>query len=354
MPLQKIEIRNFRCLDHIRLEFDSRQNLIFGPNAAGKTSILESIYTLGSGHSFRTSTTESIIKRGQSELSVVGTIDDAFGLTSVLGISVSKEFRELGLNGSRVSNVSEFASRFPVQVIDPGIHRLIEDGPVRRRRFVDWGSFHVEQGFSDVWRRFNRAMGQRNAALKGKLSQFDIWDTELSLAAEQLTKHRESYLSSLKPYISDIGQQLLGAQLECTYSRGWSQALTFEEALSNARDRDIQRGSTTIGPQRAELLIKLDGMEIKEQISRGQQKLISSVLVLAQQLHRVAKGSRQGCLLLDDPAAELDVDNLGKLFDIISLLPIQLIVTALSPVGLTFLKNPKVFHVERGALNQMA
>lgn len=353
MPLKKIEIRGFRCIDHVGLELDDRQNLIFGSNAAGKTSILEAIYTLGSGHSFRTTAAETLVQQGKTEFSIVGAVDDGYGVQSVLGLSVSRKSRELRLNGSK-AGVSEFASVLPVQVIDPDVHDLVDEGPARRRRFIDWGSFHVEHGFKEVWRRFARAIAQRNAALKQRLPQFNVWNAEFLASGTQLTAHREAYLRSLQPFITNLSTQLIGAEVQCTYMPGWNRQLSFEEALSSAQDRDIQQGVSSVGPQRAELMIKLDGSAVKDRVSRGQQKLIACVLILAQQLHCAENGSRKGCLLLDDPAAELDVDNLGKLFEIISVLPVQLIVTALSPVGLTFLKNPKVFHVERGTLKPMA
>ena len=354
MPIEKLELERFRCLPKAKLEFDPCYNLLVGPNGAGKTSVLEAIYYLASGRSFRGTPDELLMQTGESQFVLCGQIRDALGIPALFGVAGTKGNREVRLDGKSIRSVSEFARRFPVQVIDPEIHRLLEDGPAKRRRFIDWGVFHVEHAFHDAWRRFSRALLQRNAAFKVKSSLSDIWESDIAAFGSLITGFRESYLNDLRPFVASVGLQLLGQNVEFEFQRGWKQGVSLADALKENRHKDELRCLTSAGPHRAELVLKVDGATSKDRVSRGQQKLLACVLLLGQQLHRIAIGAPMSCLLLDDPAAELDADNLGRLIDVIADLPVQLVVTALSSEGLDFLKTAKLFHVERGHVQAMA
>src|SRR5690348_6830294 len=118
MPIEQLEVEHFRCLSKATLEFDGRHNLIVGANAAGKTSILEAIYFLSSGRSFRFMGGETLVADGHSEFLLRGKIADPFGVPAILGISGSKRGNQLRMDGRSIRSVSEFARRFPLQVID--------------------------------------------------------------------------------------------------------------------------------------------------------------------------------------------------------------------------------------------
>jgi len=146
----------------------------------------------------------------------------------------------------------------------------------------------------------------------------------------------------------------LGEEVTLEYQKGWRQSLAFSDALKESRGRDQQRAATTVGPHRAELLLKVGNEVAKDRISRGQQKLLACSLLLAQQLHRASRSAHSACLLLDDPGAELDVENLQKLLGVISELPVQLIATSLSVSDLPLFKDAKKFHVEHGSVKAVA
>jgi DNA replication and repair protein RecF len=132
----------------------------------------------------------------------------------------------------------------PVQIIDPEVHRLLEDGPVRRRRFLDWGVFHVEQRFHEAWRRYQRALRQRNSSLKLRqpLSVLRAWDQELVEQGNQVAIFRETYLQALRPFVCRLGQELLGLDVECTSAVGNSK-------LSSKRLLPMQRCVTNAAHQ---------------------------------------------------------------------------------------------------------
>jgi DNA replication and repair protein RecF len=353
--LTKIDIERFRCLESAQLEFNPRCNVIVGTNGSGKTSLLEAVFLLGSGHSFRSHQTNMLLQHGADSFQVVGKVGGTLTL-DVLGVLGRSDSREFWVNGRAVRSAAELAIRLPVQVIDPEVHRLIEDGPNRRRQFFDWGVFHVEPQFHDAWRRYSRALRQRNAALRnsGGASSCHIWDQEIIEQGIKVANFRDRYLEALKPFVCELSEKLIGSEVVIEHQRGWRKDLEFEAALTANRVRDAAQGNTSVGPHRADLVLKIAGVAIRDRISRGEQKMLACVLILSQQLHRASIGAPPACLLLDDPAAELDVDNLGKLLSVVAQIPAQLIVTTLSTQVVQCLPTHRLFHVEHGNVKAVA
>ena len=155
---------NFRCLEKAELALGPRFNLISGANASGKTSLLEALAYLGRGKSFRGASTASLIRHDQEDFVLFGEVERSQGKTSV-GVRNSRDGLEIRVGGESVSGAAALAEVLPLQVIDPEVHSLIAGGPEQRRRFLDWVAFHVEQEHLMKWRRFRRALKQRNAAL---------------------------------------------------------------------------------------------------------------------------------------------------------------------------------------------
>jgi DNA replication and repair protein RecF len=192
--LTTIDIEHFRCIRSARLELDPRATGIVGENGSGKTSLLEAIYFLAHGRSFRTNQREKLLPPGADFLRVVGRVETPRG-SLVAGIEYSEQGTRANLAGQGVSGIAEIAEILPVQVIDPGVHRLIEEGSARRRRLLDWGVFHVKHEFLGVWRRYQRALHQRNAALRanGDDQMIAAWERELSAAGHRVDELRGEY-----------------------------------------------------------------------------------------------------------------------------------------------------------------
>jgi DNA replication and repair protein RecF len=352
MALLSLEVTDFRCIQRAQFEFDQRCTLIAGENASGKTSLLEAIHVLSCGHSFRSNRQELLIRQGAHHFLTVGRVQKQ-GAVTILGVQGSKLGTEAHIGGTQSHGFAELAAALPTQVIDPEVHRLIEDGPKARRRFLDWGVFHVERQFVDEWRRYQRALRQRNAALKANLPPASVstWDAELVGAGRIVTDLRQRYIDGLQAGVGKVAGALLDLPVNIEYKGGWNQELGLSQALSEAWVRDRRYGQTTVGPHRADLSIFVDGAPAKERISRGQQKLLASAMMLAQLRNRVETGSEPASLLLDDPAAELDVDNLKKLLLEVANVPAQLIVTSLDLRSVDRYLSGAVFHVERGSVS---
>ena len=330
MGLGRLQVTDFRCLQSAELHPDSHFTLISGPNASGKTSLLEAIYVLGRGRSFRTRRLEHLIRNGSERFVVFGEIDTSTRRVP-MGVEGSRGGIRAQIDGDKPSSLAELALFLPVQIIDPEVHHLIEEGPSRRRRFLDWGVFHVEQSFVGHWQRYQQVLKQRNAALKARQPKavVSVWDSDLVRSGELLGAARARYVSLLSPSAETIGRNLLGMELSLSYRNGWLKGLSMAEALQQSWNHDVESGATQVGPHRAELGIRLDGAPVKDRISRGQQKLLAAALLIAQ-IKLFPEGSPvQPTLLLDDPAAELDDERLAGLIREVSTQAVQLIVTTL-------------------------
>jgi DNA replication and repair protein RecF len=200
------------------------------------------------------------------------------------------------------------------------------------------------------WRRYNRALQQRNAALREghEWSALAAWDHELASAGESVDDLRSRYMASLASHFRETGEALLGGEVAAEYRRGWNRELTLLAALESSGSRDRRLRTTTVGPHRADVVFRSDSSLARDRVSRGQQKMLAAAFILAQTRFRAQHTDARTTLLLDDPAAELDVDNLGKLLSIVTRTPAQLIVTSLSPAGLKGIEIGRMFHVKRG------
>lgn len=348
MSLQELRVHDLRCIASAELEFAPRLNVVSGPNGSGKSSLLEAVHLLGRGRSFRTRNTERLIRRGESRLQVFGRTADT--ISHDLGVGCDRESGvEARIDRRAADSLAELSSLLPLQLIDPGIHRLVEEGPVQRRRWVDWGVFHVEPGFIRNWADYTRALRQRNAALK-QAAPTEPWDAELARLGEGLAQSRQALLEALRPEWQAIcGRVLAGLRLEWSFHRGWSQDHSLAESLTLHLLRDRERGSTGVGAHRFDVALKVDGRLAREVLSRGQQKLLGASMTLAMaRLAVQASSARLPILLLDDPAAELDREKTRLLIEEISALDCQLIVTSLDPERPEFGPPERAFHVEQG------
>jgi len=350
MSLASLQISGVRCITAASLDLSPGLNLVFGANGSGKTSVLESAFLIGRGRSFRTRHTEQLISRGRDHLQLFGTTLDP-------GHRIGFEYRRdesytARLDGDDVRSLAQLPAALFAEVIDPEVHRLVEGAPAERRRWLDWGVFHVEQGFLDSWLRFSRTLKQRNAALRSGQDP-KPWDPEMVLHGEAVARHRGLWLESVLPFWREVVWQLSGLVVDLHYYQGWGADRSLGEVLAEGVERDRLRGSTLAGPQRADVQLRIQGRPAREVLSRGQQKLVAASMVLA--LLQRLRGERPTppTLLLDDPAAELDSGRLGTLVELVKALRCQLIVTSLHADLGNFGVPERLFHVEHGSVNRI-
>ncbi|MGH8283874.1 MAG: DNA replication/repair protein RecF [Gammaproteobacteria bacterium] len=355
MGLQSLLLRGFRCFRAADLEFSPNFNLIIGENASGKTSLLEAIFLLSRGRSFRTARLEIATLEAGNGFQVIGKVTGTSGPVSI-GLVREGGQLQARIAGQAPYSLAQLAEVFPIQLVDNQVHQLIRGAPRQRRQFLDWGVFHVEPSFFPIWRKYQRALRQRNALLRvGKPArEVQSWDSELIAAGETLDTLRRQYLSSLSAIaVTWAGQALGGMNVTLEYRPGWAEDQTLSGAIRGGAQRDRQAGMTQVGPHRAELLIKVDGKAAQERVSRGQEKSLAGALLLAQTAVYKELTGRPCTLLLDDLAAELDERHLARFMERVEEAGAQAFITVIDPPPLIVERASRVFHVKQGEIREM-
>lgn len=350
MRLTHLQVTNFRNFSTAELAPAPGINWLSGSNGAGKTSLLEAIYLLSRGRSFRSNTSASLIRDGASSLTVFARGENP---RVTLGMMRNRSGTWQGkINGEAVQRVSQFAQTLPVVLIEPSNHALVHGGPDIRRAFMDWGMFHVEHEYLQTWRRYSRLLQQRNAALKTNASDamLDALEQPMDLAATAIDHARTQYVETLRQETAALHQALNlqfdrieleypPAQRSDSYSSQWQQS----------RNRDREQGFTRAGPHRADLKLLCKQRLAAPRLSRGQQKLTALMLLLAQFQVSIRAG-KNPVLLLDDPTSELDGVHLRQLMRWIQACSAQVWVAAVEPPNEL---DARAFHVEQGRVSPL-
>jgi DNA replication and repair protein RecF len=354
VPLERLRIQAVRCLSSVNIELHPKRNFFFGPNGAGKTTVLECVYLLGRGRSFRTRQTARLVKKGATELSVSGDVFYGGGKQNI-GVRFQAGQLDIHVGAAKAASIVDLARAFPVHVIDPRIHDLIEAGPSERRRYIDGGVFHVEPEYLGSWRAYRRLLAQRNSALKNRArgNEIEVWSSALAVAGLEIHAARERYVHALAQRVGEVGTRLLNRDIDVEYRPGWRRELDLLSAIRESTERDVLTGFTQVGPHRADISIRMADTGVRDAASRGQQKLVAATLVLAQVQVFAESMGHGGTVLVDDPAAELDADSLQRLLAELHMLDAQLLLTGLSESALAPAPGYPVFHVEQGMIKPM-
>lgn len=356
MALTHLEITHFRNLLSAELQPDPQGfNFVYGNNGSGKTSLLEAIYYLSLGRSFRSTITERIIHKSEEKLSIFAHVDSPSDQHTPVGLERNVEGDlKLRVNGKDAYSITDMANLLPVQLIDSHCHNLLDAGPVFRRKYLDWGIFYLNKSFLVKWRQFDRALKQRNAALRGQIARKELalWTHELIEAALQLDNMRRDYVGQLIPLLEQTISDLLTiSDLRIHYQPGWDQTQEYAAILEQSMDRDFQLGYTQNGPHRADFKVTINRVPAKDILSRGQQKLFVCAMIVARGALLQNSEKSRPIYLVDDLPSELDVVNRSNLLTLLSKQKAQIFVTAVerdSCSGFLTSQSVKMFHVEHG------
>ena len=358
MRLSRLDITDLRRFGQVQLRPGPGLNLILGPNGAGKTSVLEAAHLMAYGRSFRGRVGDGLIREGAAALEVFAEWVESGGRIRRAGLRHGGQSGEGRLDGTPVAQLGDLCAALAVVTFEPGSHALVAGGGEPRRRFLDWGLFHVEPEFLRIWRRYARALKQRNALLKARLrdAQLEAWEHELAEAGEPLSRARQHYLEELQPRLQAVAAALAPAlgDARIDFLPGWRrEEMPLADALLLARERDLAAGFTSVGPHRADWRVAFAGIPGRAALSRGQGKLTALSLLLAQAEQHVARCGEWPVIALDDLGSELDRQHQQLVLARLRASGAQVLITGNeAPQAADLLTDAAVFHVEHGMLRE--
>lgn len=354
MSFQKLSINQFRNIESTSLTFHPKVNLIIGDNGSGKSSLLEAIYLLGLGRSFRTHLTNRVIQHEQPHFTLYSEInfqERAFPI----GLQKSRNGETiLKIDGQLVKKLASLTQYVPMQLITPESYTLLSGSPKNRRAYLDWGVFYHDPHFYNNWARIKRLLKQRNAALKqcNAYKELEVWDNELCALSEQISSQRAKYFAELQPLIIQTMAEFLPEfTIESNFFCGWDEKnKPLAQYLFDNFQRDKQLGYTSIGPQKADLKLKINKLPVDDVLSRGQLKLLVYALRLAQGLFLNTIDNKQCVFLIDDFSSELDKSKQAILAKHIIDSKAQVFISAISMNNIDdlFTQERSLFHVKQG------
>lgn len=360
MRVTRLRIDNLRRLSAVDIEPGPGLNLITGDNGAGKTSLLEALHLMAYGRSFRGRVRDGLVRTGAEAVEVyLEWLPGAGRPPQRAGLRHSGASWQARLDGATIQQLGDLCAAVAVVTFEPGSHALVGGGAEPRRRFMDWGLFHVEPEFLPVWRRYARALRQRNALLKqaARVSEIEAWERELVAAGEPMTALRRRYVDGLDPAFRATAGRIAPSLGESSiqFLPGWkADELSLADALLLARERDRTLGHTTVGPHRADWRPSFSALPAGEALSRGQGKLAALGCLLAQAADLGARRGSWPVVALDDLASELDAAHRGRVIAMLRESGAQAFITGTEvppgfPEGAT--AGTRMFHVEQGAVH---
>ncbi len=332
MSISRIIIQDFRNLAAVDQRFDPSFNFIIGDNGSGKTSLLEALFYLGHGRSFKSSVQNRIIRNQQPSFTIHGRIQEQHHEWSVGLQKLRQGNTKMRINGEEAKKLADLAHLLPIQIITPEGLNLLNGGPSFRRAFLDWGLFHHHTDFFHAWSKLNRLLKQRNAALQQIRYYQELlpWDKELCELAHQISQWREAYAQSLQAAILQSCQLFLPeVEIQASFYQGWGKEEDFATILAKNFERDKQLGYTYSGPHKADFRFRASGLPVEDFLSRGQLKLLMCALRLAQGEHLMQQKNRHCIFLIDDFASELDEKKRALLAERLQQSGSQVFVTAI-------------------------
>lgn len=368
MSIELLRIHNARSLFDYSLTPHPYFNIIYGPNGAGKTTILESIYLLLRSRTFRSTKYKSFINDDALETIVYSKFSDSNKSEKdfTLGISRSRNtnYPVIHLNKQKIHSLSDITCLAILGLITPESFNLLDSGPAVRRKFIDWGVFHVEPNFLSSWRSYKKILSNRNIILKKlklsnshllgqtNLHSISCWDHDLIHYNNILHNFRSKQLDNIKPIFFNLLSKFstdLVDNISLDYYQGWNQEVCFEDYLKKKLPEDLSAGITRYGTHRSELKIMYKKNSARDILSRGQKKLVVICLILAQFvfLKHANQAIFNHILLLDDIDSELDINNLSILFSLLEDIKSQVFISTTDKERFKFLSSDfSMFHVE--------
>lgn len=338
MLLRALRLRSFRAHTDTSLALAPKVNLLYGPNGAGKTNVLEAVHYLCLTKSFLASSDRYVLRQGAPYFEVEGTFDTAArtGLT-VRVAYVPREGKQAFVNGAPLDRLADLVGQLPVVVFAPQDQALTADGPDERRRFVNNILSQEHPVYLDDLLKYRRARRQRNELLKQfrrrgpapPRAVLDSWTAELADLGARIVHRRLHFVHAFAAFLHDAYRRVeaVAERPSLTYETVADLApdasldavrRAFRAQLADVATREQERGTTLVGPQRDELVFRLDGMEVRRYGSQGQHRTFGMALKLAQYFYLRDRLGDPPLLLLDDAFGKLDPERTAVFLDLLT------------------------------------
>lgn len=367
MAVKSIRISRFRNLVDPSLFLSDEVNIFYGDNGSGKSSVLEAIYFLLTTKSFRENKIEILTNRHSTNGFLLFSYCHVNRADYRIGIERTPRLPgQIRINGENIKAASQLARIVPTLCLDSNSFDLLNGGPTNRRRYLDWGVFHVEHEFAKIWSDYNTSLKQRNTLLRrGKIPDelFLPWERQLALCAERIDLFRAAFVYKIEPLfeklLKDLDFSNSGVDISFSYLRGWDESISLELLLEKNREKDRKAGFTQLGPHRADLKIRVGKFQADQVLSRGQQKLLVCAMVIAQAVFIKNEWNKDVVVILDDVVAELDNKALNKVLKILTNIGAQVILSTIEKDKALMMRefcisthDVKLFHVEHGNISE--
>ena len=361
MRLCSVTVSDFRNIHSVHIEPGARFNLLYGLNGQGKTNLLEAIYLLGSPRSFRTSRLPELVRHGERQAHILGTVESAC-IENKLRLVIEPAGRKVEIDGKAVYKASELHGKLNSVVFSPDDTGMVRMGPESRRRYLDRAVYMGDIGYLHCWHTYQRILKQRNHLLKSPdRTGLDIWTEKLADTGAEVIERRLKYVAVLDAKLQKYYATIAGGSETSRISYqpdgvgSTERELIHEELLElfkRHQRSDERYGTTTAGPHRDDLTFILDERPLRAFGSQGQQKSFVLALKMAEMDNLFDTFGEAPLLLLDDMSSELDARRNHNLMEFLITRKIQVFITTTekSPALLDAASHCAVFHVENGNL----
>lgn len=354
MFIEWLQVQNVRNLTNIRIQPAAHLNLLVGPNASGKTSVLEAIFLLSRARSFRTARINEVIQHKKPSLQVTAALRYTQTNLVKTGIEKGPGRTIIHFNGENIKKISDQARNIPLILVAPDNQNLVLGTPKQRRHWLDWAMFHVEHAYLDDWHGYHKALRQRNAILKNNRKSGDSimgWEQVMTAAAARITAQRREFIELMAGNLEIVANGLLPFKPRIDLFKGWQGDLPLSASLQNHRDSDRQTGYTRDGIHCSDVYFYADEHPLAASCSRGQIKLFLILLLVSQAKTIEGITGNRPLYLLDDYQAEIDRKAGGLIMDLMKQQQAQVFFTSTEfRREESAFNGVKMFHVEHGGL----
>ena len=337
MILRSLRLRSFRAHAETELEFVPSVNLLYGPNGVGKTNVLEAVHYLCLTKSFTASRDRYAVRKEAPYFEVEGTVEEVRQTPMEVRIAyVPGEGKKMFVNGAELDRLADIVGVLPVVIFSPEDADLTAGGPSERRRFVNNILSQARPVYMDDLLKYRRARRQRNEVLKSYKKRPDPppddliepWTEELVGLGSQVIHRRRQFLTTFHEYLTAAYEKIDAVaerpSIEYDTIADLEADGTVEEVeekfraeLDRKQGQEWDRGTTLVGPQRDELIFRLDDLEVRRYGSQGQHRTFAMALKLAQYFYLDDRSDTTPLLMLDDAFAELDAQRTEVFLDLL-------------------------------------